>query len=165
MPLDDHRRPMKWNQYGGGWIEDPTAQPKEKKPYEYRDTGSSSVRAGNPYAKSSVPPLPTRAIEMTSVRVGMKEAPHGGGVCAPAALQCAEEESVADAAHAYAPAVSRDSVVVWESPEPRVVEPDPDLYSIDVTLRRHGMYHGANMTTDHEDAMHFALGRLRRWSI
>ena len=72
---------------------------------------------------------------------------------------------MADAAHAHAPAVSRDSVVVWESPEPRVVEPDPDLCSIDVTLRRHGMYHGANMITDHENAMHHAVGRLRRWSI
>ena len=43
---------MKWNKHGGSWIEDPTAQSMKKKPYEYRDTGSSSVRAGNPHAKS-----------------------------------------------------------------------------------------------------------------
>ena len=97
---------------------------------------------------------------------GMKEAPRGGGVPAEheRIVMCEEEECVPAALHAHAPAVSRDPVV-WESPEPRVVEPDPDLYSLDVMLRRHGMCHGANMMTDHENAMQHAVGRLRRWSI
>ena len=118
-------------------------------------------------ARFSVPPLPpSRAIHMSSVRVGMKEAPRGCGVPPEHAriVMCAGEECVPAALHAHAPAVSRDPVV-WESPEPRVVEPDPDLYSLDVMLRRHGMCHGANMMTDHENAMQHAVGRLRRWSI
>ena len=163
-PFDGQRRRMKWKEHGGSWIEDPTAQPE---PYTHRDTGSGSVRAGGRFVRFSVPPLPpSRAIQMSSVRVGMKEAPRGGGVPAEhvSIVMCAEEEYVPAALHAPAPAVSRDPVV-WESPAPRVVEPAPDLYSIDTTLRRHGMYHGANMMTDHENAMHNAVGRLRRWSI
>ena len=103
-PLDDHRRRMKWNKHGGSWIEDPTAQPE---PYMHFDTGSSSVRADRVRARFSVPPLPpSRAIHMSSVRVGMKEAPRGCGVPPEHAriVMCAGEECVPAALHAHAPA-------------------------------------------------------------
>ena len=60
----------------------------------------------------------------------LTSAPHLGNTRSVAAATSSHE--------APAPAVSHDPVV-WESPEPRVVEPDADLYFVNVTLRRHGM--------------------------
>ena len=98
---------------------------------------------------------------MVSVQTGRKdswkEAPRGGEVKEPAARLGAMDVAAAAASSCAVVCAVPHAPVVWESPEPRLVEPNPDMFAVDVTLRRHGMCNGANCTTERESARDFAV--------